>query len=208
MGKVKNEPEIVNEQPNAPVMPAAGREETAQELAERLQKEFDEYAEKVSKIDKQEELDDLENELMKEMDDYDRYISQVRYTLPESIMFEGKNYTKSVVAGKIIYFISKIEQTWQYVMGLYELCRLWKNPDFSEITFGALDSTLRLLDQGKYQGMTEWRDILIVNEFVKPMHEAYAKDTTMQIALAKKHNEIIKRRDLIDPVKKAVPQGA
>jgi hypothetical protein len=196
MEKTKNEATM-----EAPVNEKAIRSETAQEMAERLQKEFDEYAAMIDKVDSQEELDKLESELMVEMDKYDSYISGRTYNLPEEVVFEGKSYTKSAVAGKIIYFISKIEQTWQYVMGLYELCRLWKNPDFNEITFGALDSTLRLLDQTKYQGMTEWRDILIVNEYVKPLHEDYAKDTTMQIALAKKHNEIIKRRDLIDPVK-------
>ena len=47
-----------------------------------------------------------------------------------------------------------------------------------EIAFGPLDSTLRLLDQCKFQGMTEWRDILIVNEYMKALHEQYAKDTT------------------------------
>jgi len=177
------------------------KEETAQEMAERLQKEVDAYKEMVSAIDSQEKLDELEKDMMKEYDEYEAYIKDVRYPLPESTTFEGKEFTKADVAGKIIYFISKIEQTWQYVLGLYELCKLWKSPTFTEITFGALDSTLRLLDQCKFQGMTEWRDILIVNEYMKALHEQYAKDTTRHIAIAQKHDAIIKRRDLIDPVK-------
>ena len=176
------------------------RVETAQEMAERLQKEVDAYKEKVSKVETQEELDELEKEIMKEMDAYDEYISGVRYPLQAEVTFEGKVYSKSDVAGKIIYFISKIEQSWQYVLGLYELCKLWKNPSFDEITFGALDSTLRLLDQCKYQGMTEWRDILIVNEYMKSLHEQYAKDTTHHIALGHRHNAIISQRDLITKV--------
>ena len=176
------------------------RVETAQEMAERLQKEVDAYKEKVSKVETQEELDELEKEIMKEMDVYDEYIKGVRYALPESTMFEGKMYTRSAVADKITYFISKIEQSWQYVLGLYELCKYWKSSAL-EIAFGPLDSTLRLLDQCKFQGMTEWRDILIVNEYMKALHEQYAKDTTQHIALAQRHNAIIQQRDLITPVK-------
>ena len=176
------------------------RVETAQEMAERLQKEVDAYKKKVSEVETQEELDELEKEIMKEMDAYDEYIKGVRYNLPENTVFEGKTYTRSAVAEKIIYFISKIEQTWQYVLGLYELCKFWKSNAF-EIAFGPLDSTLRLLDQCKFQGMTEWRDILVVNEYMKALHEQYAKDTTQHIALAQRHNAIIQQRDLITPVK-------
>lgn len=173
--------------------------ETAQEMAERLQKEVDAYKEMVSTKETQEELDELEREIMKEMDAYDEYIKGVRYALPESTTFEGKMYTRSAVADKITYFISKIEQSWQYVLGLYELCKYWKS-NASEIAFGPLDSTLRLLDQCKFQGMTEWRDILVVNEYMKALHEQYAKDTTHHIALAQRHNAIIQQRDLITPI--------
>ena len=175
------------------------RVETAQEMAERLQKEVDAYKEMVSTKETQEELDELEKEIMKEMDAYDEYIKGVRYNLPENTVFEGKTYTRSAVADKITYFISKIEQTWQYVPGLYELCKYWKS-NAKEIAFGPLDSTLRLLDQCKFQGMTEWRDILVVNEYMKALHEQYAKDTTHHIALAQRHNAIIQQRDLITPI--------
>lgn len=183
------------------------RVETAQEMAERLQKEVDAYKEMVSTKETQEELDELEKEIMKEMDAYDEYIKGVRYNLPENTVFEGKTYTRSAIADKITYFISKIEQTWQYVLGLYELCKYWKSNE-TEIAFGPLDSTLRLLDQCKFKGMTEWRDILIVNEYMKALHEQYAKDTTQHIALAQRHNAIIQQRDLIVPVKGEEKQQA
>lgn len=175
--------------------------ETAQEMAERLQKDLDEYKDFIATINSQEKLDELEKEIMTEMDKNDTHLKEVRYQLPDSCTFENTKYSRADVAGKIIYFVSKIEQSWQYVLGLYELCKRWKTNDLKEINFGALDSTLRLLDQCKFQGMTEWRDILIINEYMKSLHEAFAKDTTVTIWLSQKHNEIIKRRDLIDPVK-------
>lgn len=179
----------------------AEKVETAQEMAERLQKDLDEYKKFIETVDSQEKLDELEKEMMTEMDKNDAHLKEARYALPDSCVFEGMKYSRADVAGKIIYFVSKIEQSWQYVLGLYELCKLWKTTDLKEINFGALDSTLRLLDQCKFQGMTEWRDILVINEYMKSLHEAFAKDTTTTIWLSQKHNEIIKRRDLIDPVK-------
>jgi hypothetical protein len=118
----------------------------------------------------------------------------------KSVVFEGTKYNRAQVAGLIVNFISRIEQTWQYVLGLYELCKLWKQPDIKEITFGALDSTLRLLDQQKFKGMADWRNILIVNEYMKALHEQYAKDTTRHIAIGHRHSAIISQRDLITPI--------
>lgn len=175
------------------------RVETAKELAERLTEEVAEYVKVVETKTTEEELDELEKALMEEWNEFDKYIKEREYTIPTSCVFEGKTYTKADVAGKIVYFISKQEQIFQYVYGLYELCKLWKSPNFDKIAYGAFDSTLRLLDQAKYQGMTEWRDILIVNEFMKPLHEDYSKDTTMQIARAQKHDAISKRREMIKP---------
>lgn len=174
--------------------------ETAKDMAERLTKEVEEYKARVDTKNTQEELDEMEKELIAKMDAFDKIIKERVYELPNSCIFEDKIYTKSDVSNKIVYFISKIEQTWQYVLGLYELCKLWKT-DKKDISYGALDSTLRLLDQVKFKGSQEWRDILIVNEYIKPLHEDYAKDTTQQIANAQMHDAIIKRRDLITPVK-------
>ena len=183
-----------------PVVNGDLRPETAEEMAKRLTEEVEKYKEMVSEIKTEAELNKLEEEIIEEMKKYDEYLKGVRYKLPLNCLFEDKTYTRQDVAGKIIYFISKNEQTWQYVPGLYELCKLWKNPNFEQISYGELDSTLRLLDQQKYSGMTEWRDILVINEYMKGVHEGYAKDISYQIALAHKHNAIIKQRDLINPV--------
>lgn len=197
---VDDDTNLVNDDTN--LEKAEKKSETALELAKRLEKEVAEYIKVVKSKQTDEELDEMEKELMAEWTEFDKYIKEREYVVPTSCVFEGKTYTKADVAGKIVYFISKSEQIFQYVYGLYELCKLWKSPTFEKISYGALDSTLRLLDQNKFRGMTEWRDILIVNEFMKPLHEDYSKDTTMQIARAQKHDAIVKQHDLINPVGK------
>ena len=175
--------------------------ETAMEMAERLTKKQEEFKEEIETLKTQEELDSAEKTIVDELNRFDDVLKTREYDLPSECVFEGKTYKRADIATDIVYFISKIEQTWQYVLGLYELCKLWKNQEMKKIRYGALDSTLRMLDQCKFSGMKEWRDILVINEFMKPMHEAYAKDTTYQIYISQLHNEVIKRRDLITPIK-------
>lgn len=200
--------EIAEESAKITVVPAPGaalenENETAMDMAKRLTQEVEDYKKLVDTKMTQEELDEMEKEIITIIETNDEHLKCVMYDLPASVDFEGTSYTRSAVATKIIYFISKIEQSWQFVKGLYDLCGMWKQSTFDKISYGALDSTLRLLDQGKFKGMQEWRDILIINEYMKPLHEAYAKETTYQIANGQKHSAIIARRDMIDPVKAA-----
>ena len=171
------------------------------EYGDLLQRDLDAYKETVAKMNTQEELDAEEKHWLEELDKNDEYIKTIKYQLPKDVKFEGQSKTKSDISGKIIYYISKNEVTWQYCLGLYQLCNFWKHAENEEISYGIFDSTLRLLDQVKYKGYGEWKDILLINEYFKPMHEEYTKDLMNQTYLAQMHNEIIKRRDLIEPVK-------
>ena len=170
------------------------------EYADVLQKDLDAYKERVATINTQEELDEEEKYWLEQLEKNDAYLKEVKYELPKNVTFGTEVKTRGDIAGKIIYYISKTEVTWQYCLGLYELCNFWKHTENTEITYGAFDSTLRLLDQVKYKGYGEWKDILIINEYFKPMHEEYTKDLMNQTYLAQMHNEVIKRRDLIEPV--------
>lgn len=206
--KIMSKEKIELKEPATTGAALANEKETAMEMAQRLTKEVEDYKKMIDEIMTQEELDEKEKEIIAIIDENDKHLKDVKYVLPKNTEFEGKSYSKSDVGAKIIYFISKIEQSWIYVKGLYDLCNMWKQNDFNEISYGALDSTLRLLDQVKFRGMQEWRDILIINEYMKPLHEAYAKENTYQIANGQKHSAIISRRELIDPVKAAEKKDA
>ena len=173
---------------------------TAQEVAEKLQKDVDAYKEKVKEISDTKVLEEEEKELIDLLNANDEYMKGVTYKLPSKCEFEGKSYTRAAVATKIVYFLSRIEQTWQYVLGLHQLVQVWKETTSKTITHGALDSTLRILDQQKFKGDSEWTDILIVNEYMKSMHEEYAKNIVVFTALSQFHNAVIEQRDLIEKV--------
>ena len=176
------------------------KQETALEQAKRLQAEVDAYKKEIEGINDVEALKEKEKEIIAEMDKFDEYIKSRTYPVPNGVDFEGEHYSRSVVSGEIIYFINKNEVQWQYTLGLYQLCRFWKNTSSEVITYGQLDSTLRILEQQKFRGFDEWRNILLVNEYMKALHEDYTKDLAVQIALSQKHNSILERMDLIGKV--------
>lgn len=176
------------------------KQETALEQAKRLQAEVDAYKKEIEGINDVEVLKEKEKEIIAEMDKFDEYIKSRTYPVPNGVDFEGEHYSRSDVSGKIIYFINKNEVQWQYTLGLYQLCRFWKNTSNEVITYGQLDSTLRILEQQKFRGFDEWRNILLVNEYMKALHEDYTKDLAVQIALSQKHNSILERMDLIGKV--------
>ena len=177
-----------------------GAPETAMEQAQRLQKEVDAYKEYVDTIDDPKQLEEEEKKCIAELEEFDKYIKGVRYNIPAGVDFEGKHYSRSDVAGKILYFLGKNEVSWQYTLGLYQLCQFWKNTSETQLTYGQLDSTLRLLEQPKFRGYEEWRDILLVNEYMKALHEDYTKDLAIQIAASQKHNAVLERIDLTSKV--------
>lgn len=176
------------------------KQETALEQAKRLQAEVDAYKKEIEGINDVEALKEKEKEIIAEMDKFDEYIKSRTYPVPNGVDFEGEHYSRSEVSGEIIYFINKNEVQWQYTLGLYQLCRFWKNTSNEVITYGQLDSTLRILEQQKFRGFDEWRNILLVNEYMKALHEDYTKDLAVQIALSQKHNSILERMDLIGKV--------
>lgn len=176
------------------------KQETALEQAKRLQAEVDAYKKEIEGINDVEALKEKEKEIIAEMDKFDEYIKSRTYPVPNGVDFEGEHYSRSDVSGEIIYFVNKNEVQWQYTLGLYQLCRFWKNTSNEVITYGQLDSTLRILEQQKFRGFDEWRNILLVNEYMKALHEDYTKDLAVQIALSQKHNSILERMDLIGKV--------
>ena len=176
--------------------------ESNQEMGDRLQKEADEHKKKMEEITSVEELDKLEEEILKTLEDFDVYIKQKRYKLPVSINFDGIAYSKQQVGDRIARALNKKEVTWQYSLGLYQLHKLWSNiRQFATIPYDAYDSTVRILGDITFKGFTEWRDILIINEFFVAPNKEFYKDSTMLVYYSTIHSQILERKQMLSPVK-------
>lgn len=173
---------------------------TQEELQLLLNSAVAEYKALADTIETEEEVMNKEQEIMKLMDEYQVYMSSIQYPLPEETNFEGQVLKKKAVAELIMKFIETQEVQWDYVGGLYELCKIWKDDDLKSITYGAYDSTLRILGSSvKYKGMIQWRNLLIINQYLSTCHEEYIRDASYQIYLNHCHNALLDQMKTFHP---------
>lgn len=166
-----------------------------EEVAAQFDDEQAKLTEQVSKIEDIAELEKMEQENIEEQKAVKEYIDERKYELQKSVTFDGEKYTTKDVVARIIYFLNKKEVEWKFTRGMMELVKFWKSENPTVIAYGAYDSTLRLLNQISYKGYTEWRDINIVNEYLRTAHGDYSKDTSWVYSLANKHNTIVDRME-------------
>lgn len=169
-----------------------------EEVAKKFDEEMKEYTSQVNTIEDRALILDMEQQLLKDQDEVNNYLKDISYELPKDVVFDGQKSTVKDVANKIIYFLNKKEVEWKYTLGLYQLVKFWKQENPTTITYGAYDSTLRLLNQVSFAGFQEWRDILTVNEYLKSAHESYSKDTSWLVFCAEKHNALMDKLKQLD----------
>lgn len=174
-------------------------EETAAEMGDRLQKKADDYKVELEGINDVNELKELEQEWIKNLEIMDEYLKKVAYILPKSVEFNHKTYPKSYVAGRITKFIQTKEVKFQFTLGMWEMCKLWiSQPD--ELNYSEYNSTIETLGSLTFKGMTDWENILIINEFFRMTNREYAKDITAYQYLSTMHSHVVARMQLLEPV--------
>lgn len=170
---------------------------TPQELEQMFEGELKTYKETIDAMMTLEELMDAEQKLMEEAQEYDKYLDTVEYPLVDKVEFDGSNYSRNDLAKIIMSAISKMEVEWANTLGLYEMYNIWKNKDMASVAYKVFDSTLRVLNQVKYKGPQEWKDMLAVNKFLAECHADYTLDTNFNVLISKKHNCILERYELV-----------
>ena len=181
---------------------------TGEEITKLLEADIAEYTALVDAIETEEELLDKEKDLMLIMDEYEAYMKNVEYELDDRCTFDGQEYTKKAVFDKIISFLDNQELAWEHVYGVYNLIKIWKNKDVEKISYGAYDSTLRILKTLKYRGFENWKSIQTINEYLSNCHLEYARDTSYIIYVSKLHNAVIDAQEKFHPKVKQVNEDA
>jgi hypothetical protein len=169
------------------------------EMAQAMEADLVMYRDQVAGFATIDECLAEEQSLMSKMAEVEARLNEVVYTLPESVEFAGKHYSRKDVISKVIYFLNKIEVKWEHTLGMYQLVALWKGDNFTEIPYRAYDSTLRCLNQVTFKGMQEWTDILAVNEYLSIAHNEYSLDTGMLIFYSECHNALMDRMKELNP---------
>lgn len=168
--------------------------------------DLSEFQATIATVETDEELKKLEEELMEVMKANDAVIAQTAYELPADCTSHNQNFTRKTVAGFIVDFITNVEYEYQYIPGLLGLADVWKDKNLVNISYGAYDSTLRVLNQQKYRGYNNWVNICVVNEFLSACHAEYVRDTAYLIYLADRHNIIMDQQKALHPEEQPVEQ--
>ena len=170
------------------------KDKSVSELQEILENDHAAFEAIVKSLSKK-ELEEQESVVVQALTDYDTYLDSVQYDLAENVEFDHRQFDKVQICNNIVDFVNKQEVDWQYSLGMYQLCKLWKaigkGKNEAKIDYKALDSTLRILGGVKYKGYEEWRNILAVNQYMTNIHDEYNKDTTYMIYLSHLHNSIL-----------------
>jgi hypothetical protein len=168
------------------------------EMMVAMQADLVMYSDQVSGMSET-ECNDEEQKLMAEMDVVQERLSTVTYELPSHAEYDGKKYSRNDIAGKIVYFLNKLEVKWEHTLGLYQLVQTWKHDDFTNIPYNVYDSTLRTLNTVSFKGFSEWTDILAINAYLSTCHNEYSLDTGMLVYLHECHNILMNRMKEINP---------
>lgn len=174
-------------------------EETSVEMGDRLQKRADEYKTELEYISDVDELKKMEQEWIQKLDKMDEYLKKVTYFLPKSVEFNHKTYPKSYVAGRIVKFLQTKEVKFQFTLGMWEMCKLWLADPIC-LDYSQYNGTIETLGTLTFKGMSDWENILIVNELFRKSNREYAKDITAYQYLSTMHSHVVGRMQLLEPV--------
>lgn len=139
------------------------------------------------------ELKAIEQEIIAEADKTDVEVKESKFKLPK------KNY--DAVAGIVREFLNKQTITWQYTVAYVALYEFWDPEKFAkEISYPVLDATLQMLGQLQFTGYDEWKKVITLVDYFKPLDENYAEMTEKIYIVANKHNSVIEAIQLNTPI--------
>ena len=163
---------------------------TQQEIQAMLEGDVQQFVVEVKELADEAETLAKEEEIKVLMDENDAHLRTVVYPVAEEVTYDNTHYKKQAACNMIADFIGTQEVEWNYTLGLFELCKIWKGAP-ETIQYHAYDSTLRILGGMKYKGVESWRKILTVNAFLGSCHEEYVRDTAYLLYLSNLHNVVI-----------------
>lgn len=171
------------------------------EVMEEFQKLINDYEAGIKDMNL-EQCKEEEKRLVGIMNEIDKKVMEATYELPASCTFKGSNrpITRKMIGGYIDELLEKVECEYQYTLGYFELYQWWKAPQ-ATITYNNLNSTLQVLGANmRFRGPHQWEMILTINEYFKPLHNAYVVDNMILHMYATCHSKLLDKMKIDNPI--------
>lgn len=141
-----------------------------------------------------EELEAIEQEIIKECDDANKEVSVAMIDLP------GHQKDYEPVRDAILYFFNKQSVTWQYTLGMVTLVEFWTKAKPAQVPYPILDGTLRQLGELQFTGLSEWKRVILINNYFEPCRAEYVRLTNLPYVSAMKHDAVMNALGITTPV--------
>lgn len=135
------------------------------------------------------------------IEEFEGFINDVKYKLPDSVIFDGIEFPKAEVAKRIRAILDNTEIQFSFTLGYYEVYKFWKSPN-KNIKHKVLEATLNSLGGvDKYKGFKEWENILVVDSYFKPFYDTdYQNNNLDRMMFTALHNAVLDELKLLQPV--------
>lgn len=178
------------------------------EIIREFQQIVDDYKAGIESMDV-DQLKEQEQQIIEIQQKWETILNDTQYDLPKEVANpSGVSVSRAAVGKYIGEMLNKVECEFKYALGYYQLYLWWKKPK-ATISYHTLDSTLHVLGSGlRFRGPAQWESILTINEYFKPLHEAYQIDNMITYLYAMVHNAIMDKMKINAPVNTEAEQGA
>lgn len=150
----------------------------------KFRTEFKESLKSFSK----EELEAKLKEIGEESKELDDTVSKKEFKLPEK-------HTAAFEA--IRYFLDKQKVKWNYALGLITIYEFFMKKQ-QTISYAMLDTVLRMLGQLEFEGYEEWKKVVLINDYFKPIAEEYRDITDTILDTAERYAMVDQSLSLFD----------
>ena len=130
----------------------------------------------------------------------DENISGKMMPMWKAILWIVMGITRKTIGKYICELLEKVDCEYQYTLGYYQLYMWWKDPK-SKINYNSLNSTLQVLGANmRFRGPHQWEMILSINEYFKPVHNAYIIDNMMIHLYGAAHSKLLDQMKVQNPL--------
>lgn len=171
------------------------------EVMNEFQKIIDDYDAYIKDMNL-EQCKEEEKRVMDIMDEYDKIQLNIEYDLPKSCVFAGstQEVSRKTIGKFIMELLEKVDCEYTYTLGYYELYMWWKEPK-AKISYNNLNSTLQVLGNNmRFRGPHQWQMILSINEYFKPLHNAYIIDNMITHLYGTCHSKLLDKMKIDNPI--------